>query len=520
MKEITKSELGLTYGHLPEEQRKFMEANADTVLAIVNKALAGAISIEEADAKMKSALDAAKKVSDEEASKLKSDVDSLTSQLKKLGEEVEKAKQKGVDVNPILAKANEAIDQMFESEKWKSFVNGLDRSAKGFEIKEISMSGNYTGTHLITAQSRDIVSEAKTKTAHIRDFSAVLPGDPEMLNFAWQQIYDVDNNARYVSENGMLPESSFKVKEEISGVKRVGHHYKISKLMLKSRIFVRAFVLTQAVAGVLNAEDSSILYGDGSGDNLKGITKYEGCKPVETIIGTAIIQETAGSVSKLEARENGVVVELKKAYDVLQEGMKITFTGATTNTQLNATFDVIKLNDRQILLHGCSPLTGTTQQQEADAAAMTVKVQSGAYKSIDEPNSYDALQTAVAVMTYAQYRPTLILLNPMTINSISCEKQTNGNRLEVVMNFSNIGGAAVVPCVDIPVGKYMIGDFVNGAKLIEYTGLTLQWADDVETKLKNQVVLIAEEEVILAVENPWAFAYGTISALKDAIKKA
>ena len=85
MKEITKSELGLTYGHLPEEQRKFMEANADTVLAIVNKALAGAISIEEADAKMKSALDAAKKVSDEEASKRKSDVDSLTAQLKKLG---------------------------------------------------------------------------------------------------------------------------------------------------------------------------------------------------------------------------------------------------------------------------------------------------------------------------------------------------------------------------------------------------------------------------------------------------
>ena len=55
---------------------------------------------------------------------------------------------------------------------------------------------------------------------------------------------------------------------------------------------------------------------------------------------------------------------------------------------------------------------------------------------------------------------------------------------------------------------------------MDYTLLTLEWAEDVESKLKNEIVLIAQEEVIFPVYMPWAFAYGDLAALKEAITKS
>ena len=69
-------------------------------------------------------------------------------------------------------------------------------------------------------------------------------------------------------------------------------------------------------------------------------------------------------------------------------------------------------------------------------------------------------------------------------------------------------------------GKYLIGDFNQAANLVDYTILSLEWAEDVESKLCNEVVLMAQEEVIFPIYMPWAFAYGDLSALKAAITKA
>jgi hypothetical protein len=82
-----------------------------------------------------------------------------------------------------------------------------------------------------------------------------------------------------------------------------------------------------------------------------------------------------------------------------------------------------------------------------------------------------------------------------------------------------IAGLRVVPYTGIPAGKYFLGDMNLGAQIIDYTPLTVEWADDVETKLKNQIVLMAQAEEIVPVYCPWAFAYGSISALKTAIAK-
>lgn len=524
MKKLNKSDLGLNFSSMPDEQRTFMEKMADMIVDIVNKATEGSMTAEEVESKMKSVNEKIQSYDADKFSEMVKDNETLTATVKELTETLEKLQSKGCNVNAFASKLDEEISAMLDSEKFQQFAENKSRTANGFALKSVSMTGNevpananYTGTILISNQLPNVETAARDKMSHVRDFAVVIQGDPEYPMLAWQQIYDVDKNARYTSENGTLAESSFKIKEEQSSVKRVGTHIRMSKRMLKSRVYVRSFILNMVAQAVLDAEDFGILFGDGSGDNLKGITAYEGVKSVETIIGTAVATIATADISSIAPAENGSILTLKAPNDLIREGMRITLSGFATTAALNDTFDVIKVNDRQIFIEGvkCSSSEALTN------AAATIN--HGAWKSVTSPNSIDALETAIAVMSFAQFSPTVLILNPITLNSIRTEKATDGNRLKIVEDMNGnpiIGGLRVIKSTSVPAGKYFIGDMRNGAQIVEYTGLSLDWADDVDSKLKNQIVLMAQEELIVPVYCPWAFTYGNISALKTAISKS
>lgn len=512
--------IGVKTASLPDEQKQFVNTLTGAFTDVINQSIS---DIPDTNA-LKLALKPFEGVSEE---KIKGMIGTenaeLVKQVKSLAESLDNLKKKGIGLD-FVSKFNERFDEMYESPQFQDFLNGKEKGTSGFAFKDISVTSNIIpgGTVTMTQQSDRVVTQATEKKLHVRDFATVLPGDPEYPIFAFQQIYEVDRNARYVTENGMLPESHLKIKEESAQVSRVGHHFKLSKRALKCKTYLRGYVMNCLLSGVRDAEDFAILFGDGSGDNLKGITKYDGVKPVETIIGETIVSGEAGSIASIAKAENGVVIELTAAHDLLIEGMKITLAGATKNTGLNDTFDVIKMNDRLIFLEGATLTAEEGGDLSADAATMTFKVNHGAYKSVESPNSIDALETAVSVMTYGQFAPTVLVLNPITINSIRTEKATDGNRLEVVKDINGnpvIAGLRVIPYTGIPAGRYFLGDMSRGAQIIDYTPLTAEWADDVNTKLKNQVVLLAQAEEIVPVFCPWAFAYGNINALKKAIAK-
>ena len=103
------------------------------------------------------------------------------------------------------------------------------------------------------------------------------------------------------------------------------------------------------------------------------------------------------------------------------------------------------------------------------------------------------------------------------------EKDTTGRNLGIVKMVDGvkyIAGRPIIEYGGILPGKYLLGDFNQAANLVDYTTLTLEWAEDVETKLCNEVVLMAQEDVIFPIYMPWAFAYGDLAALKTAITKA
>lgn len=355
----------------------------------------------------------------------------------------------------------------------------------------------------------------------MRDILTALQGDPAYPQLAFAEITNMDRNARYVTENGTLPESHISVKENQVSTKRLGTHLRVSKRMLKSRAYIQSYIVAMLPEAVYMAEDWNILFGDGNGENLEGIVNKKGVESIEKIISEAIVSGAAGSVKSVTAynTNGGVIVEFANAYPEILDGMKIKFAGATNVTALNSVQDVIKMNDRQLLFPDIKLETAETTVNK-----MTFVVNNGGFKSIEAPNSLDIIKTAFAVMTYAQYTPTAIVLNPITVNAIESEKDTLGRNLDLVQNnggVKTIAGRVIIEYTGIPAGKYLVGDFSPvAAALVDYTNLNLEWAEDVETKLTNQVVLIAQEEIIFPIYNPWAFAYGDLSALKTAVTKS
>ena len=519
MKEFTVTDFGLKTDGLPQEQATFMNNIAKMMCDVINKAMEGVISSEDMETRLKSLNDKLNGYDDEKFKQLAKDNETLIETVKGLGETIEKLKKNGIGMD-VINKFDEKLNEMLDSDKFKEFAEGRTRKSGTFDcfcLKDIvSMTDNYSGDHLITQQQNRVVSQVSNKRVHMRDVLTTLQGDPKFPNLAFSQVYDFDRNARYVTENGRLPESSIKVKEQQTGTKRLGTHIRLSKRMLKSRVFIRSFILKMLPEAVYNAEDWNILFGDGNGENLLGIVNHTGVLPVETIISDAVVSGQAGSVKSVSGYNSNkdTIVEFTNPQDLILDGMTITFTGATVLTDLNSAHQLIKMNDRQILLKGVA------YKEETSTSSMTFKVNNGAFKSVMEPNSLDVVKTGFAVMTYAQYSPNAIALNPITVNAIEAEKDTTGRNLGIIQTVGgvkHIAGRPIIETNNILPGKYLIGDFNVAASLVDYTSLTIEWADDVESKLQNEIVLIAQEEVIFPVFMPWAFAYGDLSALKEAI---
>ena len=486
IKKFVVSDFNLKTDGLPAEQKAFMENIAGMMCEVVNKSLEGIATPDEVTEKFGEINKLLKAYDGEKFTQLVKDNETLVEQVKSLGESIEKMKQKGLSMTTIN-KFDEKLAEMLDSEKFKDFAEGKTRKSgefDGFSLKDVvSMTDNYSGDLLITQQQKRVVSQVANKKIHMRDVLTTLSGDPAYPQLAYAQVYAFNRNARFVTENGRLPESSIKVKEVQTGTKRLGTHIRISKRMLKSRVYIRSYILNMLPEAVWMAEDWNILFGDGNGENLLGIVNNPGVTSVEKIISTAILTGAAGSVK-----------------------------------ELNKTHAIVKMEDGRILITGVA-FTGA----ETATDKMTFSVHESGFKNIEEPNSEDVVKTGFAAMTYAQYFPNAIVLNSMTVNGMESEKDTTGRNLGIIKMVNGvkyIAGRPIIEYGGILPGKYLIGDFNQAANLVDYTILSLEWAEDVESKLCNEVVLMAQEEVIFPIYMPWAFAYGDLSALKAAITKA
>ena len=186
---------------LKKQQEEFLAKMESKMQSIVDNAISGVITKEQVTAQVNEALKAFK---EEFNGKENDDIKELAKQIKTLGENVAKMKSAGV-TNEQLSNFSQRIDEMYESEKFKYFMEGHSHKSgafDGFSLKDItpdSMTNDYTGTHLITDQLGVIANKYAPKRLHMRDVLTSLTGDPEHTNLAYTEIEMLDRNARYAT---------------------------------------------------------------------------------------------------------------------------------------------------------------------------------------------------------------------------------------------------------------------------------------------------------------------------------
>lgn len=438
-------------------------------------------------------------------------VDDLEETIKAINKEVKEMREKGFKLGGG-SKLEKAVDALLDHPKVKSFLEGNVKKSGKIKLKDIvSLTDDYQGDILISQQTNRLEDEVAERKINMRDVIMVDQGDPAFPSITYGQVYELNRNAAAVSENGRLPESSFKIKEVTDEVKRIGTYMPVSKRLLKSRIYLRSYLMNRLPKWVRMAEDAQILFGDGNGDNLNGIVKR--CLNIVDWLTGNVVTGVAGDVSSVDSYDGGTktMITFNQAFSKIEEGQLITFTGAPAGSKLLDSNMLHKFNDRKILLEIPFVSLSTTE-----IAALAFTVKNNFYNEVEDPNLGDAVAAIFAILTYGEYSPNMILLNPSTVFQIQSLKDTTGQNLNLIQN-GRIAGRVIIESTAIAPGYFFAGDMQNGVSLVDYTSVEVEFAEDVETKLTNSVVIIAQEEVILQVFNPFACAYGKLSDVLTAI---
>lgn len=450
---------------------------------------------------------------------IKKSYDEQAEKVTALAEAFDKIKEKGGHMTSVN-EVEKAVDEFLDTPACQDyFANRTKTSGSmNLDLKGIVSITESSNTPRSNNRSTGrVVTAVNEQKLNLRDLMMVEQGDPSALSISYEQVYDFDRNVMVVSENGMLAESSLKFKEEFTNVKRIGTHMNLSKRLLKAKQYVVSFILNRLPLWVKFSENYQIMFGDGTGDNLKGITRYEGVECVSKFIAGNYVTISAGAIESLESASGQTIVTLASANDKIIDKMKVTFAGATVETGLNATFDIHKINDRKFAVDF------DYQGTETSVAKMSGTIKSGMFGSVEDPNMKDVVNAIFAVLNFGQYSPNSLVLHPSTVFTISTAKDTTGRNLDLITEVGGrkyIGNVLIIESNAIGVGKYFAGDLLNGCSLIDYTTLAIEFADDVNTKLKNMTTVMIQEELMMPVYMPWAFAYGDLDDVLTAITKA
>lgn len=138
------------------------------------------------------------------------------------------------------------------------------------------------------------------------------------------------------------------------------------------------------------------------------------------------------------------------------------------------------------------------------------------------PNMYDALvaaYTQILSSSKMNYRPNLVLMNPIDYAQMQLEKDANGQYLRPFrMGDELVKGLAVETSTAIEQGKFRIGDFnyLNIRDLVQLT-ITFGWENDDFTK--NLVTMIGEKRLMAYVKAQYktAFVSDSFKTVMEAI---
>lgn len=126
----------------------------------------------------------------------------------------------------------------------------------------------------------------------------------------------------------------------------------------------------------------------------------------------------------------------------------------------------------------------------------------------------DRLRRAILQVRVAEYRASGFVLNPIDWADIQLTKGSDGHYLwsdPVVNNGNNIWGIPVLDTNAVASGKFLCGAFNIAAQIFDREDASVEvYTEDGDNVRRNQVTILAEERLALAVMRPESFVYGNL----------
>jgi HK97 family phage major capsid protein len=266
---------------------------------------------------------------------LQTELDGLKS-LSEKSSEIEKsiAKMEGrLEAMSEKAQKNGSTPSSMGSIVAKSITEKLDslKGGQGFEleVKDTTITGDYTGTRALTELDSDINRIARQENILL---NAVNRGTTASKFVTYIQQTSQPTGA-WVTEATAKTEYEEKYTEISKEVKKVAGFVKVSKEMLSDLAFVQGEINNDLIQGVLGKMENSILNGAG-GSDLEGILSFASTFSAGTFAGTIvqanILDVIRVSVAQIESAKFNATHVVLNPVDVAKMQLTKTTSGEYT----------------------------------------------------------------------------------------------------------------------------------------------------------------------------------------------
>lgn len=179
-----------------------------------------------------------------------------------------------------IAKGDEAPknlgDFIVASEEFKAFSSSVSQSSKfHMEVQASTITGQEgsppeNSNILVGAGRRAGIVPGAFRALRVADLLVSIP----ITSNAWEFTRELafTNNAAETAEAAAKPETDLTFELDTVNIRTIAHWIKASKQILEDAPAVAAYINTRMTFGVNAREDSQLLVGDGTGQNISGMT--------------------------------------------------------------------------------------------------------------------------------------------------------------------------------------------------------------------------------------------------------
>ncbi|WP_313484312.1 phage major capsid protein [Pseudomonas sp.] len=210
------------------------------------------------------------KASGEMQAETRAKVDELLLKQGELQARMQDAEQKLVNAGKRHEpEVQQSAGQLVAAKMAEEGVNSSFRGSRRVDVPRAAITSAPTSGGALVQTERVGIVLAPQRRLTIRDL--VAPGTTDSNAVEYVRETGFTNNAAIVGEGLAKPYSELKFGLENANVRTIAHLFKGSRQILDDASALQSYIDARARYGLLLAEEAQLLYGNGTGNNLKGI---------------------------------------------------------------------------------------------------------------------------------------------------------------------------------------------------------------------------------------------------------